>query len=202
MSVGAYVDRVLCVKGEGLDALSVADLAGGLAAGKEDILEEVYRRWSALVFTIALQRLGDRGDAEEVTQQVFVSAWRSRETLRPSDTALPGWLIGIAKHRIADRLAARDRDRRIADAATTADPRADAPPADRVVERLLIADELDRIGDPRRTILRLAFYEDQTYEQISNRLDMPLGTVKSHVRRGLLHLRSRLKEVAGEASGA
>jgi RNA polymerase sigma-70 factor (ECF subfamily) len=195
------MDRVLVVDGEDLDARSVADLAAGLAAGKQDVLAEVYRRWSALVFTIALRRLGDRGDAEEVTQQVFVSAWRSRETLKPSDTALPGWLVGIAKHRIADRLAARDRDRRIA-AAAIADPPLDAPAADRVVDRLVIADELDRIGDPRRTILRLAFYEDQTYEQISNRLDMPLGTVKSHVRRGLLHLRGRLREVAGEAPGA
>jgi RNA polymerase sigma factor (sigma-70 family) len=195
------MDRVLVVDGEDLDARSVADLAAGLAAGKQDVLAEVYRRWSALVFTIALRRLGDRGDAEEVTQQVFVSAWRSRETLRPSDTVLPGWLVGIAKHRIADRLAARDRDRRIA-AAAIADPPLDAPAADRVVDRLVIADELDRIGDPRRTILRLAFYEDQTYEQISNRLDMPLGTVKSHVRRGLLHLRGRLREVAGEAPGA
>jgi RNA polymerase sigma-70 factor, ECF subfamily len=195
------MDRVLVVDGEDLDARSVADLGAGLAAGKQDVLAEVYRRWSALVFTIALRRLGDRGDAEEVTQQVFVSAWRSRETLKPSDTALPGWLVGIAKHRIADRLAARDRDRRIA-AAAIADPPLDAPAADRVVDRLVIADELDRIGDPRRTILRLAFYEDQTYEQISNRLDMPLGTVKSHVRRGLLHLRGRLREVAGEAPGA
>jgi RNA polymerase sigma factor (sigma-70 family) len=195
------MDRVLVVDGEDLDARSVADLAAGLAAGKQDVLAEVYRRWSALVFTIALRRLGDRGDAEEVTQQVFVSAWRSRETLKPSDTALPGWLVGIPKHRIADRLAARDRDRRIA-AAAIADPPLDAPAADRVVDRLVIADELDRIGDPRRTILRLAFYEDQTYEQISNRLDMPLGTVKSHVRRGLLHLRGRLREVAGEAPGA
>jgi RNA polymerase sigma factor (sigma-70 family) len=189
------------MNGEGLDALPVADLAAGLAAGKEDMLAEVYKRWSALVYTIALRRVGDAGDAEEVTQQVFVSAWRSRETLKPSETALPGWLIGIAKHRIADRLAARDRDRRIAAAATTTAP-PDSPAADRVVDRLVIADELDRIGDPRRTILRLAFYEDQTYEQISNRLDMPLGTVKSHVRRGLLHLRSRLREVDGEASGA
>jgi RNA polymerase sigma-70 factor, ECF subfamily len=202
MSLRSPVDRVRLVNGEGHDDLPVADLAAGLAAGKEDVLAEVYRRWSALVYTIALQRLRDPGDAEEVTQQVFVSAWRSRETLKPSDTALPGWLIGIAKHRIADRLAARDRDRRITAAATTAEPPRDSPAADRVVDRLVIADELDRIGDPRRTILRLAFYEDQTYEQISNRLDMPLGTVKSHVRRGLLHLRSRLREVAGEAPGA
>jgi RNA polymerase sigma-70 factor (ECF subfamily) len=193
---------VLVVDGDDVDARPVADLAAGLAAGKEDVLAEVYRRWSALVFTIALQRLGDRGDAEEVTQQVFVSAWRSRETLMPSDTALPRWLVGIAKHRIADWLAARDRDRRLAAASTAAHLQLDEPAADRVVDRLVIADELDRIGDPRRTILRLAFYEDQTYEQISNRLDMPLGTVKSHVRRGLLHLRSRLREVAGDAPGA
>ncbi|HEU4948474.1 MAG TPA: sigma factor-like helix-turn-helix DNA-binding protein, partial [Kribbella sp.] len=63
-------------------------------------------------------------------------------------------------------------------------------------------DEISRMDDPRRTILGLAFYEDQTYSQIAEQLDLPLGTVKSHVRRGLLHLRDRLKEVTGGTSGA
>jgi RNA polymerase sigma-70 factor (ECF subfamily) len=71
---------------------------------------------------------------------------------------------------------------------------------DQLVDRVMLADELDRIDEPRRTILRLAFYEDRTYPQIADHLDLPLGTVKSHARRGLLYLRDRLREVNSDAS--
>ncbi len=179
---------------------SPAEIAKGFAEGREDSLAAAYRRWSRLVYTLALRVLGDRHDAEDVTQQVFVSAWRGRHTFDPSSGTLGSWLTGIARHRIADRLEARSRDRRNATAVgeTLAAPQPVAD--DQLVDRLMLADELDRIDEPRRTILRLAFYEDQTYPQIADRLNLPLGTVKSHARRGLLSLRDRLKEVNSDAS--
>jgi RNA polymerase sigma-70 factor (ECF subfamily) len=185
------------------EELTNGQVAAGFAAGDESAFAEAYRRWSPLVFTLALRRLGDRGDAEEVTQQVFVSAWRSHSRLEPSDSALPGWLVGIAKHRIADKLAARDRERRLvmAAATTTAEPISGSG-GDAVLDRVVLMDELARIDEPRRTVLWLTFYEDQTGEQVAERLGMPLGTVKSHVRRGLLHLRRRVKEVRDESSRA
>ena len=183
-----------------LAAASPQDLAARLKDGDQAALGEVFRRWSPLVFTIALRSLRDRGDAEDVTQQVFVGAWRSRHTLQVSEAALPGWLVGITRHRISDRMTARGRDVRDQQA-LRARPAPDVPdPQDRLVERLVLADEIDRIDDPRRTILRLAFYQDQTHQQIAEVLGLPLGTVKSHIRRGLLHLRARLGEVTNGAS--
>ena len=84
-----------------LDSVSV-DVAERLRAGSRDALAEAYERWAGLVHAIALRALGDHHDAEDVTQQVFVSAWRSRETIRVGPDALPGWLVGITRHRIAD----------------------------------------------------------------------------------------------------
>ncbi len=179
---------------------SPADIAKGFAEGREESLADAFRHWSGLVFTLALRSLGDRADAEDVTQQVFVSAWRGRATFDPATGELGAWLTGITRHRIADRLAARSRDHRNAEAAAGLAQPATAPEQvdDDVVDRVLLADELAKLDDPRRTILRLAFYEDRTYPQIAEQLALPLGTVKSHVRRGLLQLRDRLREVNGD----
>jgi len=197
---GSSFARLRVVTSNEAGLQSPADIAKGLAEGREQSLADAYRRWSGFVFTLALRALGDRADAEDVTQQVFVSAWRGRANFDPSNGQLGGWLTGIARHRIADRIAARNRDLRNAEAACgllqlqTSPDRLDQD----TVDKVLLADELPRIDDPRRTILRLAFYEDQTYPAIAEQLELPLGTVKSHVRRGLLQLRDRLKEVKGD----
>jgi RNA polymerase sigma factor (sigma-70 family) len=178
-----------------------ADLAARLRAGAPDALAEAFDRWAPLVHTLALRSLGNHHDAEDVTQQVFVSAWRSRHTLRPERGSVPGWLVGIAKHRIADLHAQRARSARDAGAVAHASVPAHDPPADeRLATRLLLADELERLGDPRARIIHMAFVDELTHEEIARRLDMPLGTVKSHVRRGLIQLRNRMEEVGRESS--
>lgn len=179
---------------EGIDQLSDADLAAAFAQSDDiELLAECFRRWSSLVFSIALAALRDRQDAEDVTQQVFTSAGRSRQNYRPEHGALRSWLIGITRHRVADVIKQRERTRRIGGRAELqAAVPDDDPEIDATVDRILIAAELNQLGEPRRTILRKIFYEDQTQAQVAETLELPLGTVKSHARRGLLQLRSRL----------
>lgn len=172
-----------------------AALAHAFAAGDDSALEELYRDVSSLVYTLAVRALGSAADAEDVTQQTFVSAWKGRETFDPDRGDLRGWTVGIAKRRIADALAARAREARRAQAAQEHVPTVGADHVDAV----LLACEVEALGDPRNRIVALAYFEGATHQQIATRLDMPLGTVKSHLRRSLTELRHRW-EVSDVAS--
>jgi RNA polymerase sigma factor (sigma-70 family) len=182
------------------------ELVRRFTAGDADALREVYDRWSGLVHGVAVRRVGP-DDAPDVTQQVFVAAWRSRDRLRP-DGSLPAWLMGITRHKVADALAARARRRMVlVDADLDAVPGAAAPPAhdgleDEVADRVVAQGYLAGLRDPQLTVVRLAFFEDLTHQQISERLGMPLGTVKSHLRRTLIQLRAVVEQERSERGDA
>jgi RNA polymerase sigma factor (sigma-70 family) len=167
------------------------------AAGDENALAEAYRRMSPLIYTLALRSLGERAAADDVIQEVFIRAWKSRTSYRPGAARLPAWLVGISRNAINDALSARSRQRDLEQSALrlVSDPAADGEVKDveAVADRIMLEDELERLGDPQRAIMRLAFYEDMTHDQISSRLQLPLGTVKSHIRRSLTRLRARLE---------
>lgn len=168
------------------------------AAGADGSLERLYQSCSALVYTLALRTLGDPTEAEDVTQQTFVSAWRTRAGYDPERGSARGWIVGIARRRIADALQARTRESRRLEAVRDVPASHEADPMAREAERILVRGEVENLGPPRSTIVALAFFEGRTHEQISERLSMPLGTVKSHLRRSLVALRQGLE--AADAS--
>lgn len=162
-------------------------------AGDQRALAEIYGRWSPLIYSLAVRSLRNVTDAEEVTQRVFMAAWTSRHTFDPARARLPAWLIGITRNKIADAHAARSRQAQLqTQMINDARSKNMFEPAD-LTERLMLADEISRLDAVPKQVLRMAFYDDLTHAEIADRMGLPLGTVKSHIRRSLLKLRDRLE---------
>jgi RNA polymerase sigma factor (sigma-70 family) len=165
-------------------------VASAFASGDERALRMAYDRWAPLVHTYCRRSLRDPLAAEDATQETFVSAWRSRDRFDPSKGSLPGWLLGIARYRVLD---GHRKLRKVATPSDAASDQGVAPGDDRLADRMLLADALERLPDRSRQMIELAFFEDLTHSQIAERCGVPLGTVKSDIRRGLERLRRHLE---------
>ena len=172
------------------------------AEGDECALRQAYDAWAGMVLAICRRMLPSEADAEDVVAQTFAEAWGARERFDPGRGRLPGWLAGIARNRAMDRL--RSLGRLPDPMADVSDRPSAEDTSERVADRLLVATLMGELPPAQRRVLALAFWEDLTQAEIAERLELPLGTVKSHARRGLETLRERLsteEEDRGGASG-
>jgi RNA polymerase sigma-70 factor (ECF subfamily) len=168
-----------------------------VARGDRTALQLVYRDTSAKLFGVCLRILHDNGEAEDVLQDVYITVWRRAETFDPDRASPITWLVAIARNRAIDRLRASAKTRRVLpidDAVVVKDT---APGA---LAQLETGEEhrrlLDCLGtlEPRHaSAIRSAFLDGATYEALAQRMDVPLGTMKSWIRRSLLRLRECLE---------
>ncbi len=161
------------------------------ARGEDGALEAVYRQYGDLVYTLCRRTLPE-SCADDVTQEVFISAWRARERFDPAKGSLAGWLTTITKNRVIDnvRAAKRHSDRR-----SGAEPQ-DVPSKseiDQIAERVLIADALRRLPEMTRRVIVMHYFDGLAHRQIAEKTSLPLGTVKSTIHRGLAKIRCQLE---------
>ncbi|GJM39204.1 MAG: RNA polymerase sigma factor [Acidimicrobiales bacterium] len=170
----------------------VDDVDATFAQGGDDALRRAYDAHGSLVYTLCSRALGPER-ANDVTQEVFLSAWRARERFDPAKGKLAAWLTGIAKNRIIDAIRAEKRhsDRRAPESTEELPTEGEA---ERLGEQMLVADALRTLPDRPRQILTLHYFEDLTHPQIAERTNLPLGTVKSDIRRGLARIRQHLEQ--------
>ena len=168
-----------------------------IAVGERAALRQLYESTSAKLFGVCLRILSDREEAEDVLQEVYVTIWRRADRFDAGRASVMTWVSTIARNRSIDRLRARG-------------PLAYAEPVDEIeiadggpsAETLLqVADEdhrlqrcLAELDDRTESVIRTAFFEGVTYEALAQRMDTPLGTVKSWIRRGLAKLKGCLEQ--------
>jgi RNA polymerase sigma-70 factor (ECF subfamily) len=181
------------------------DALSRMASGDHSGLEELYDRHARLIYSLALRILRDQGDAEDIVQEVFSQAWRQAGRYSASRGSVVAWLVTVARSRAIDRVRGR-RSQPVAagdDLAALDRPDPAAPQLDEALDWAGRAAEvrgaLDTLPTLQRLVIDLAFFDGLTHVEIANKLELPLGTVKTRIRQGLLTLRDRL---AASLSGA
>lgn len=174
-----------------------AGLLARVAGGDREAFHELYRATSSLLLGICLQVLRDRGEAEDVLQDVYVAIWDKAAQFDQTRAKATTWLGAIARHRAIDRLRGRPAQSVAAPIELIEQAPGDDPTpqeqAERADDRERLDDCLARLEPRRRRLIRTAFFEGATYDELATRSGSPLGSVKSWIRRGLLQLRECLE---------
>jgi RNA polymerase sigma-70 factor (ECF subfamily) len=178
------------------DAASLAATLQRVAAGDREAFEEVYRRTSVKLFGVCLRILPVRQEAEEALQEAYLSVWRKAGSFDASRGNAMTWLISLTRNRAVDRLRAGGKTvmAPIELAAEVPDP---APAASDLLEMgqddQRLAHCIGTLDGGEAKLIRTAFFEGSTYAELATRAAIPLGTIKSRIRRALLKLRDCLQ---------
>ena len=172
-----------------------------IARSQENALSELYDRYSRLVYSVALNTLSDPGQAEEVTQDVFVRVWEKARTYSAEQGKVATWLASIARHRSID-LYRQDRSRHMDKQITWQDAEVIALPDGQNVEwEVDLSERTQRIRwavaqlpAEQKQAVGMAFFQGLSHPEIAEALGEPLGTVKTRIRLGMRKLRDMLQE--------
>lgn len=158
-------------------------------------LGDLYDRHGGLVYNLVLRILKDRGEAEEVLQEVFLLVWTRVETYSAALGSPAAWLVRIARNRAIDRLRANGvRERAVR---ATPLPAPAASPETRALaseQQRAVTRALDSLPAEQRLLIEDAYFLGLTQAELAERFRLPLGTVKTRIRTGLMTLRSQLQE--------
>ncbi len=176
------------------DQCSDGELLVRIAGGDREAFDVLYQRFVRPVFALALRRLGDRGRAEDATQETFTSVWRSAGSYKPERGPGAPWLYAVARNAIVDRTRARSEPPAQAPDEPTTDP---GPPEE--AERSWLAWRVHRamqeLPEHERPLLELAYWSGLSQSEIADFLNIPLGTVKTRTRSALGRLADALAEL-------
>ena len=167
-----------------------------IVARDEQAVAELYDRHHRLLFGVILRILRDRSEAEEVLQEVFVLVWTRAETYNVALGSPAAWLVRIARNRGIDRLRANNVRVRAVEAAPL--PVAADSPETRAAlseQQRAVACALESLPQDQRVLIEQAYFLGLTQSELAERFKLPLGTVKTRIRTGMMALREQLSQV-------
>ena len=163
-----------------------------VGTGDRAAFEELYRRFARPVLGLALRRLGDRGRAEDATQEAFASVWRSARSFDPSRGSGAPWLYAVARNAIVDGL--RRTPEPVVEPPDTASDEAGAPEqAEASWVSWRVHRALEVLPEHERPMIALAYWGGLSQSEIAEFLQIPLGTVKTRTRSALARLADALE---------
>src|SRR5215216_1963021 len=178
----------------GHDGVSDGDLLRRIADGDTAAFEILYQRYARPVFGLALRRLGDRGRAEDAVQETFASVWRAAGSYRPERGPGAPWLYAVARNAIVDN----GRARREPPVERVEEQAGDETPADRAESGWVawrVHRALGELPENERVVIELAYWGGRSQSEVAETLGIPLGTVKTRTRTGLMRLAEMLEDV-------
>lgn len=183
------------------DIVLLTRIAGRDAAA----LGELYDRHNRLLFSLIMRVLRDRGESEDVLQDVFMRVWDRADSYTPALGTPSAWLVRIARNRAIDRLRSRQVRANVAESYEDPPVAADLTLAGnpeqlaRTAEhRRAIVSALDQLPAEQRTLIDAAYFEGYTQSELAERFNLPLGTVKTRIRTAMQELRRTLGPLAGD----
>jgi RNA polymerase sigma-70 factor (ECF subfamily) len=159
-------------------------------------IAELYDRHSRLLFGLILRVLKERGEAEDVLQEVFLSVWTRAESYNASLGSPAGWLVSIARNRAIDRLRANTVRLRSVEMSSPPPIGVDNPESQAELgeRQRVVAHALETLPAEQRALIEDAYFLGLTHSELAARFRLPLGTIKTRVRTGMLALRQQLQE--------
>ena len=161
-------------------------------AGNQEAMGQIYDRYSAVVYAVALRVLGDAAAAEDVLQEIFMQLWRNPSAFDASRGSLAPWLAVIARNRALDALRKRKPQTEIDETTVSVEPDL-AADADRMRVAEKVRSTLKQMPAAQRGALEMAYFEGYSHSEISQKTGEPLGTVKTRIRSGLIMLRKAVE---------
>jgi RNA polymerase sigma factor (sigma-70 family) len=173
-----------------------------VAAGEIGGLEALYDRYHAVAYALALRITTETGLAEDVVQDSFLGLWRNAGRYAQERGSVKGWLLAIVRHRAIDSMRRRRNGVAIADETEEPLPTALTLPDvwPEVAGRLdaeQVRHAMGKLPEAQREVIEMAYFDGLTQREIATRTAVPLGTVKSRMRLGLVSLRRELADSVG-----
>jgi RNA polymerase sigma-70 factor (ECF subfamily) len=179
-----------------------------VATGDRDAVMDLYDRFAGAVMAVSLRVTGNRAEAEDIVQEVFARVWREAGTFDRSRGSAAAWIVTLTRNRAIDVIRSRSRRARHEDDQSAEEPVVTEPTATPEVQVVdaqraeAVRQALDSLRPEQRQVIELAYFGGLSHSEIAERLQQPLGTVKTRIAQSVKRLRDALGRFSGDDSAS